>query len=155
MNLKEQLEKLQVAWQNLQKLPRIKLYNAAVASLGYDASPKDQAPDDLACAETVSLLISKVTLFPTILGTYTLYTRLLNDKRFIQTRDPKPGDIIISPTGMGNGRLVGHVGVIGVGGVIMSNSSYTGKFEKNYTLQTWYNRYGKLGGFPIYYFRLV
>lgn len=155
MTLQERLFQLQTAWNKLQETPRIKLYNAARAVLDTDVTPKDRVPDEVACAEVVSTILNKVTIVPHMTGTYTMYTYLRSNPRFEKVTTPLPGDIIISPTGMGNRNLKhGHVGIVGVGGAIMSNSSHNGKFEKNYTLQSWYKRFGLLGGMPLYYFRL-
>lgn len=137
----------------LKKLPE-RLYDVSVASIGTDASPSDKAPDELACAETVSELINKVITFPIITGTWTLWDKLRTDTRFEKISEAELGAIIISPTGTGNGSIVGHTGICGVGDKIMSNSSATGKFEQNFTQQSWRDRYKQKGGFPIYYYRL-
>lgn len=133
-----------------------RLYAYCLTQLGKDASPKDIVPDDVGCAETVTTILS--TLFPdihVISGTYTLYQFLLGSNFFVKVGTPLPGDIIISPTGMGgkNGITNGHVGFVGKDGKIMSNQSSNGIFAENYTLDTWKARYYTKGGYPIFYFR--
>ena len=124
--------------------------------LGTDASPRDIAKDELACAETVTTILR--TVYPTtpiITGTWTLFDWLRDAKNgWEETQTPEPECIVISPTGMGNPGTVGHTGFVGENNVIMSNDSRTGKFLENYTIDTW-NAYYKKRGFPVYYFRKV
>lgn len=139
-------------------LPRKMLYDKAVASLGTDASPSDQAPDEYGCAETVSNILHRAfSDFPEeILSTAVLYTRLRSHPKFKIVTNFDYGDVIISPTGMGKTGAVanGHVGIVGKN-CIMSNSSGTGKFLENYTLSTWIAYFRTRGGYPIYFFRRV
>ncbi len=153
--LQEQLFKLQNTLRMLQNTPRIKLWNAARAAVGTDVTPDDRVPDDVACAVTVSALMAKVRPFPMISGTYTMYT-YLRPKYDIATT-PLPGDIIISPTGMASKKVIsnGHVGVVGVGGIIYSNNSRTGKLDTHWTIASWREYYEKKGGYPVYFFRIT
>lgn len=132
------------------------LYHLARFYIGHDASPFDSAPDELGCAESVSTIINHITPFKITLGTYTLRDIFVKDTRFIPVlSQPQAGDIIISPTGMGNGQIVGHVGIMGLKGQIMSNSSATGTWEQNYNIDSWRARYRTKGALPIFYFRLI
>lgn len=132
-----------------------KLYEVAKSQLGLDASPKDLAPDELGCAETVSNIIAKVIPnFAVVTGTWTLWDKLRTDKRFEYISNPEKGAVVISPTGKGNGTFPGHVGICEDNIVIMSNDSATGMFMRNFNVVNWEIRYKKKGGFPIYYFRL-
>lgn len=131
------------------------LLAAAKVALGTDASPDDNVPDELGCAETVSTLIGQVVDFPVLTGTWTLWDRLRSDERFKEVTSPEPGDIVISPTGTGNGTIAGHVGIVAEYGRIMSNDSADGTFDQNYDLETWRQRYAVKGGFPVYYYRLI
>jgi len=132
------------------------LFEYAENSVGQDLSPADLVSDDLGCAESVSMLLRKVINFPIITGTWTMWDRLRSDTRFISvSADPAVGDIIISPTGSGTGTIRGHVGVLGKDNIIMSASSANGKWERNYSLERWNEWYVGIGGFPIYYFRLI
>lgn len=134
------------------------IFKTALASLGTDASPSDVAPDELGCAETVSdILIKAGFLMPVIVSTAKLYEYFLKQTSWLRIDTPIMGDVIISPTGMGgnNGITNGHVGIVGKGSVVMSNSSATGTFEPNYTLASWTSRYKNKGGYPIYFFRKI
>lgn len=152
--LQDRLFQLKIVLEALQKNRRVQLYLAAKAAVDTDVTPVDAVPDDVACAEVVSTLINKVVSFPIIHGTYTLYTYLGSKYQLVQT--PLPGDIIISPTGMASKKVFnhGHVGVVGVGGIVYSNNSLNGKLQTHYTISTWKKRYQDTGGYPVYFFRL-
>lgn len=134
------------------------LYYTALGCLGIDASPNDVAPDEYGCAETVCDIIERAfpaTLMFTV-STYSLYNELLTNKAFTRVDAPMEGDIVISPTGYGNGGLSnGHVGILGKNGMIMSNSSNTGQFTENYDIPKWKKRYCDIGGYPMIFFRKI
>ena len=132
------------------------LFAAAREYLGREASPKDLAPDELGCAESVTNIIDDVVPnFPVITGTWTLWEALKNDERFREVTLPMPGDIIISPTGtVKDAPYPGHVGLVSRDGKIMSNNSYNGLWEENYTLDSWNARYKK-AGFPVIFYTLT
>lgn len=137
---------------------RLILFATAISCLGIDASPQDIAPDELGCAETVYDILARAfplnVGFPLVISTSKLYDALKSSSKYIKIDQPLEGDIIISPTGYGNGGLSnGHVGIKGELDKIMSNSSFTGKFEENYTIVTWKARYTDIGGYPMFYFR--
>lgn len=135
-----------------------KIYETALQCIGIDASPNDLAPDELGCAETVTTILNKAGIqMPVILSTAELFKYLSAGIQWLEVPKPLPGDVIISPTGMGgkNGITHGHTGIMGLDGKIMSNNSYTGTFEKNYTIQSWKARYQNLGGYPVHIFRKV
>jgi hypothetical protein len=137
-----------------------KLYDLAVKYLGTDASPKDFAPDNLACAESVSTLLNQLLGdFPIITGTYTLREKLIADKRFKQVSEPEIGCIIMSATGtskLGRNTPIknGHAGIIGRDGKILSNNPKNGQFLDSMTLDYWKSYLGKTGGYPIEYYSL-
>lgn len=138
------------------EINRVKLYLSALSFLGKDASPLDEAPDELGCADSVSKVI--LNAFPNVIkgsvSTAELFKQLNTSKEFSRTSQFKFGDVIISPTGSGTGGLSnGHVGICGEDETIMSNTSATGLWTSNYTVTSWVARYRKLGGFPIYFFR--
>lgn len=140
--------------------PQGKLFITAVCSLGTDASPNDVAPDEYGCAETVDTIHKKA--FGLYVGgrltlsTAVLYSILKTSRKWRKVDDPTPGCIVISPTGYGSGALSnGHVGIVSADGKIMSNTSATGRFEENYTLDTWRKRYVAVGGFPMDFFQKV
>lgn len=138
--------------------PRDLFYWVAVGFLGVDASPQDDAPDELGCAETMNNIHLTAFEFPIggDMSTKQMYKALAMTTYFVNVTTPERGDVVISPTGYGNGKLPnGHVGMVGENGVIMSNDSATGKFLTNYTLATWKKRYVDTGGFPMTFFRRV
>lgn len=140
------------------------LYNVAKSFIGTDASPRDFAPDDVGCAESLSQVIRKAfpnLYFPVLLSTKDLYQRFLTSSSFQEVNIPQAGCIIINVTGTGNGTIQGHTGVVGknlsVDGTvyIMSNNSYTGEWDTAYTLRSWKKRYCDKGGMKTHFFIVV
>ncbi len=153
-------QQLVILYTKLMNANSERLYEAAIAVLGTDASPKDLVNDDVGCAETVTNIIKKVIFyFPIITGTWTLQEELKKSKLFKEIFKPEKGVIIICATATGNNTMPGHVGIIGeFNGAewnIMSNDSKTGKFLKNYTTSSWGIRYVQKGGFTNRYFKLI
>lgn len=142
-------------WRSWDLKRRLHLYSLLV--LGSDMSWV--VSDDVACAETVSRITMAVGAKPSyiITGTWTLWDFLKRSRgwREVSEWNASAGDIIISPTGMGNGSIAGHVGLVSNGGRIVSSNSDTGKVDRVYNLLTWKMRYAKKGGFPVYFFRAV
>lgn len=133
--------------------PTEKLLLAATEWLGKDASPHDSAPDDLGCAESVSMIIrsSVNSDFPICLSTADLKKQL--DKYFKPTLDIKPGYVLVSPTGLGNGNVSnGHTGIFLTSDRIASNSSKTGLWTDNYSLAEWIAYYRTKGDYPLFCF---
>lgn len=129
------------------------LYQEAVKWLGKDASPKNLAPDDLACAESVSHIISQITPWTAITGTWTLNSHLNLSPKFekVAVNNVRPGDVLVYPTGELRAPFVGHAFICGKNGVLMSNTSATGKWEENYTLATARARWEGVGYHPHFY----
>lgn len=143
-----------------EETPQQKLYRIACSYLGQDVSPlDDKVSDEYACAETVSKIVQKAFgdfSSDAILSTTLLFYKLKNHQSFKQVLEFEAGNIIISPTGYGNGHLAnGHTGICGMNGKIMSNNSATGIFKENYTIDSWIKRYRVMGGFPIFVFKRV
>ena len=135
--------------------PNIPLYEFAISQLGKDIAPLE---DEYGCMEAVNYLMRSFTGFQIGggLSTYLGYRSLKVDKRFIQTSNPQLGDVIISPSGYGNGRISnGHIGIISNDNKIMSNNSKTGLWDNHLDIETWKRKYKRVGGFPIYYYRLL
>lgn len=140
------------------KTPSEILYKKAKESIGRDMAPIHNI---FGCAEAVNN-IAFLSLGMSIGGDVSTY-RMIKALKSTPTRfkpvsylEAKRGDIIISPTGHGSGELKnGHVGIISDNWKIMSNNSYNGKWEENYTWDSWVERYRKKGGFPIYLFRVI
>src|SRR3990167_8666429 len=141
------------------------LYKAAFDFIGKDASPKDYAPDDLGCAESLSAVIQKAfpdIRFPTLLSTRAMYDYLLKSMSFQRIVEPQKGCIILNVTGMGNGKVSnGHCGIAGKntsedGSVwVMSNRSRTGTWEVSYSINSWKRYFEAKGGMTTLYFRRV
>lgn len=132
------------------------LYTVAIKSVGIDVTPKDQVPDVVACASTISTLIGKVIQFPHIAGTWTLNDAMKKDSRFERIDTIERGAILVYPTGTGNGKLSnGHIFICGDNGLLYSNSSHNGLFEQNYTIETARKRYVEKGGFQECIYRLI
>ena len=136
------------------------LYKTALSFIGKDASPLDSAPDPLACAESVNEIVKAAFGEPAggNNSTYWLYIALKNHRKFVEVTTPLPGDIIISPTGIGggkNGVSNGHAGIMLENNQIASNDSRDGVFRQNYALFEWKYRYQTIGGYKVYFFRRV
>ena len=122
---------------------RDKLYQVALSFLGKEASPLDRAPDDLACAESVNN-VHRIALGVEIggdLSTTKMYVVIQNSHLFYEVTEPGTGDIVLSPTGYVK-TPNGHVGIMGDEGVVMSNNSLTGLWDKHIKLEDWKKRYG-------------
>lgn len=89
-------------------------------------------------------------------STYLLYQALQDKKRFMEVSRPIGGEIVVSPTGYGNGIIKnGHTGFYVGDNRIMSNDSRDGKLKKNYTLKSWRERFVTQGGFPMRFYRVL
>ena len=163
------LKSLSTAIAMEQKTPSQIIYEKALslADKGIDASPKDKAPDDLACAESVTTVINSIyPAMPIILGTGSLYEKLLgycNGGNWIQVKlkrgeIPEEGLVIISPTGYNSnkaGMPHGHTGITGKNGVIYSNRSSSGTWDSYWSIAQWWAYYGDKGGYPVCFFKKV
>ena len=125
-----------------------------------DISPQDVAPDELACVEsfdniyklTFGTFINGTTRIPTV-STIQAYKIFIKSKEWVEVTNPLPGDVIVCVTG--TGRLSnGHIGIVGKTH-IMSNNSFTGRWEATHTLKTWRSYYEVNGGFKSRYFRVI
>lgn len=135
------------------------LYEVSVKSIGKEMSPQDLADDEVACVESLEGVIHKAFGFyvggkTPILGTWSFLDALKKDERFEQVDKGQRGDIILSPTGSGNGRIRGHCGILG-NYQIMSNNSFTSLWDTHFTHDTWYERYEVRGDLDVYFFRIV
>lgn len=132
-----------------------KIHNEALNWLGKDASPMNQAPQERACAESVCNILQKAGIeIPLLVSTIKLHEWLRSSPLFKQSLEYKEGTIIISPTGSGNGSIIGHAGICGKE-KIMNNNSFTGKWDTNYTLANWVDRYRIKGGMKIYFYEAI
>jgi len=153
-DMKKHVSVLQSILNSLMIFKKKTLAQYCEEAIGTDVTPDDLIPDMVACAITVSTLINKTDpTFPKVAGTWTLWDILSHRSDYERVTTPTPETIVISPTGTGNGSIPGHVGIYLAGDVIASNDSQSGKFIKNYTLDTWKARYVTKGGFPVYYYK--
>lgn len=134
-----------------------------------DVTPRDIVPDGVACAE-VFMAIERAAFpnsdFKPSNPNSTLYVRkALRDRTDLwkQVYIPAPGDAVVSPTGYGmkknpDGTPViphGHIGYMLLNGRIASNTSKTGLFEDNYSLESWKERWVVRGGYPMEFYRRI
>ena len=143
---------------------RGRLYITAVGSLGEDITPQDEIPDDVACAEVINKIHEKTFGFPILsireggASTKLLYYAMVKSSLFQESPEPLSGSIVISPTGLNN-RISkiknGHIGIIGLNKIIMSNNSSNGLFEENYTIDSWKKRFVSEGGYPMLFFNRI
>ena len=139
---------------------RQKFYDVALSFLGKDVTPRDEIPDEVACAITINTIHTKAFGYPIGGGasTYLLYRALLNSPFFVKIDLPEQGAVVISPTGYRSKKTKienGHVGCVGENGIIMSNDSKSGLFLENYTLVSWRKRFVVEGSYPMYFFRRI
>lgn len=133
-----------------------KIVNKCLEKAGTDFTPDWMVPDEVSCSYAVTTILKEIDpLFPIITGTYTLDDYLSKNPKFERVLEPEAGDLVVSPTGQGNGNLIGHTGFYINETDIMSNNSNTGLFEKNYTRESWRNRYHYKGGFPVRLYRKI
>lgn len=142
-----------------------KMYLESYKVLGDDVSPDDVAEDNLGCMESVSMIVRKARpdiKFPIILSTIKGYEYFSKSPHFRRIYKLKKGAIIINVTGTGNGKVSnGHVGICGMrtapdGSVwIMSNNSWTGRWDAFYTEKTWNKYYRDLGGMETHLFESI
>ena len=128
------------------------LYKTALNFLGRDASPKNKARRDVACAETVSNLILESGIapdFPYVLGTADLKYRLDKSPCFKRTLDIRPGFVVVFATGEGNGRIRGHALIMGENNVMLSNNSDNGLLDDKWTLEKAVKYWRTYGGMKM------
>jgi hypothetical protein len=108
----------------------------------------------LACAWAVNYVVKIATLQPVGGGVSTILMRDALHARgtpeFTDIADALPGDILLSPTA----QHPGHVGIVGEGHLIYSNSTSVRRWRQNYTLETWRDSFVGLHGLELNIFRL-
>jgi len=129
------------------------IFLVAQSHLGKDIAKRE---NELGCAESVCKILNLSGVkIENYISTMRLFDALEKDDRFYRQGVPilktLPGDIIISPTGYGQG--VGHVGIAGEEDKIFSNNSKTFVFDDHLTKQGWYDYFSKERNFPIFCFR--
>ena len=145
---------------NLMNFPKQKIFHAiAVSLLGVDASPRDRAPDELACADTVNMIALEALGYEIggTVSTIGLNQAMLSQPdKYRQTKEVKEGSIVMYPT---KGKKVGHVLIadkpVGNTFQLMSNSSSTSLFTRNYTLEQARNYWVKGKGLKEYIYDII
>lgn len=125
-----------------------KIYKTGKQYLGKDVSAKY---NELGCAEAVNFIVKKAIgrAVGGDVSTYRMYKSLIKDEEFEKVQEPELGDIILSPTGYGDGSP-GHVGIISDNGKIMSNRSADSLWSEHLTMDDWKE---KFKSFPIDFYR--
>lgn len=139
-----------------EKTPGDRLYELARSYYQVDPTPDDKQPDDVACVASLTTILRR--LLPDFqYQTYTpiFLSQIQKDWRFKPTTEFKKGNIIISPTGTGNGSIIGHTGICGEDGKILSNDSATGLWLDKYDNLSWIQRYSRQGKLALYLFELI
>lgn len=140
----------------IEKTNREKLLDFALTFYNTDPTPSDLQPDDYACVETLTTILRKYLKdFPIMSYTPFLLKQLQSDIRFKASNEFKEGNIIISVTKTGNGNVVGHTGIIGRNGKILSNASSSGLWTDKYDNISWIERYSRQGQLALYIFELI
>ncbi len=132
---------------------REKLYQVAFDCIGVDMAPTQDA---LGCAEALYHVMKKAGV-PNLPKTPIVSSFEIDkwcQQNLTKVDTPQAGDIISSPTGLGNGRVRGHVGIVGKHS-IMSNNSSTFKWDYHWKLDEWEAYYGGYGGLPVRFYRWV
>jgi len=143
--------------------PAKRLYTQALKHLGRDASPNDEAPDELGCADSVQEIYKAE--FGRYVGpiktnaTWVMKGHLDASPNFKKVDTPQAGDIIISETRwIGDVQQIGHVGICGPAGVIYSNNSFgrdKGTFTANFTQASWKASYQTKKGLKVTLYRPI
>lgn len=123
--------------------------------LGVDVTPNDEYPDEVSCAWTLSTLENKIDPgFKRIPGTWNLWDYYEHHPSYKRVTVPTPGTRIICATTPGH-PFPAHCGVFMSDMTIATNDSRTGRFIKNYDLDTFYARYATKGGYTIYMYNRI
>lgn len=136
-----------------------KVLNRAVGSLNNldSSTARGTNRGRLACAWAVNQIVQRALGRPILSGPAGLATsnliKVLRAKH-VRITDPVPGCIVISPTVYVPRANIGHVGVVGDGGKIYSNSSNKANWVNNFTTASWKKYYGERKGLRVEYYRL-
>ena len=129
------------------------LYETAKSLIGQKLVPLNEA--ELGCVRSLRVVYKKA--FGQELCS-TASTKVLLDfleREWKEVKEGQMGDVVIAATGTGNGEVKnGHVCIVGKTHY-MSNTSATGIFEANYKPENFKKWFGKVGGMPVRFFRLL
>jgi hypothetical protein len=157
--LKKQLSILQDALNKiLQTMPSDHIYRVAKLNLDNHLTMDNSVPKEVGCGQALSKVLSLSGYWVPkggIAGTAMMLDFLVGNKAFKEVTEPLRGDVAVCATGQA-GSLVphGHVGIVG-NEWVMSNSSQTGLWEANYTLDGWRDFFEWRCGFKTRYFRAI
>ncbi len=137
-----------------------RIHDQAVAGVGSNRmnsrihSPPACNRGRLACAWAVNRIVSDALGRPVGggLGTATMVVVLKRMDVSLPEHQFEPGCIIISPT---TGGVTGHVGIIGRGDLIYSNSSSEGMWRQNFDMARWIAYYKTRRGLDVLRFELA
>lgn len=141
-----------------------RMYNCAKNALGTHQTLNDSVAPEVGCAEAWSAIakLAGVQGIPSLgfAGTAQVWAFLKNSPQFEKIATPEAGATLVSPTGYGNGKVRGHVGVLARYGLmytadwgVCSNDSSTGLFREQWALKEWQQFYGVEGGLPVEMYR--
>ena len=129
----------------------LQMYAEAVKWLGKDVTPNDEVDDEVACAASLSTIIHEVIPnFPIVNSTAILASLLDKDPHFERVTEYEAGTVVVSPR---IGPTLGHCGLFLQGDRIASNTSKTGLWEDNYSINSWLRVFKKGRGLHIYLWR--
>ena len=132
------------------------LYDFSMKFFNTDPTPKDEQPDEYACVHSLTTILNKfLGNYPIMSYTHLFLEAVKKDKRFKPVTEFKKGVIVISPTLSGNGTVIGHTGICGEDGKILSNSSATGLWSDKFDQVSWVERYSRTGKLSLHLFELV
>lgn len=109
---------------------------------------------NLACAWAVNYVVRDAIGRPVGggLSTANMYEALVDGRGTQIGQDgATPGSIIISPR---RGSVAGHVGIVGAGGRVYSNSSARALWVQNYTFSSWRRRYVEIKRLGMHFFNV-
>lgn len=154
--MKKDLKTLSGVVEYLTKLLMKKdILHYANANINTDVTPFDEYKDEVSCAWSLTALEQMVDpTFKRIPGTWNLWDYYEHNPKFARVTVPTPGTRIICAT-LPNKPFPGHCGVFMEDMTIASNDSRTGKFIKNFTLDTWIDRYVTKGGYTVHMYDRV
>ena len=126
-----------------------KLLTSARADVGILSTLDDPGTDrgQLGCADAVTRILYDELDFalPKTLSTAELFDELVHGG-WIKVDLRTPGAVIVSPTCVA---MHGHTGIVGDSSVIYSNSSATGLWMQNWTVDRWVIYYAPCGSFAF------
>lgn len=133
--------------------PSTVVVRQAEAWLGRDASPNDEASDELGCADSVTSILRTIYKdFPHTVSTIELFVDLKSSRYFKATLTPSAGCVVVSPR---IGAQPGHCGIFISSLHIASNNSWganKGLWTQNYTFDEWVEYFKLEKGLHVYLF---